>query len=543
MAGKFDKFLKKWREADDGGSGGNTSAAETEFTPTDEILSDDVQSAIVEVERAKLAKHSSYRGARPLMSIRFDDGTASQINWLPYLEAYGIKGSICVVTSWMGTPAHLTWNQVRQLRDAGWEIMSHGYTHDSWNSMTPAQIDDECRLSKEQLIAEGIDVKNIVPPGWSGQSPIGRRITRKYYRSSHVGSSVAMNNGVNPPVIDNYNFCAIRGDVGGPYQLNTPEGIVQAKAEVDKAVAGNRYLILFMHDYNVSFAAGMTEVLNYAIAQGVEFATVDEALDEVEGFTSQGVDFSVNEQGVRINEAYGLGLNLNLVNTGVGIHAGRNNWGTGNVYLGVGAGEATDLTTTPNKVNNNSVFIGQNAGDGNVNCNAVVVIGAEAGKGIKHVGATFVGYRAGRNINANATASTAFGFEALDSASGLGAMGIGYNAGKSQTGTRGHFFGYMAGSGNTGHGALGIGYEMCKSNTLAHRVMIGSTYSNATTAWIEGYMDTGAIILGAPTTAVADARIPAGRFSFYLDEGNNKLHFKVKYNDGTTIKTGEVALS
>ena len=58
-------------------------------------------------------------------------------------------------------------------------------------------------------------------------------------------------------------------------------------------------------------------------------------------------------------------------------------------------------------------------------------------------------------------------------------------------------------------------------------------------------------IIAAPKAAVANGDMTsintsgkeAGSASMYLDETNNKLKFKVLYSDGTTFKTGEIALT
>lgn len=56
------------------------------------------------------------------------------------------------------------------------------------------------------------------------------------------------------------------------------------------------------------------------------------------------------------------------------------------------------------------------------------------------------------------------------------------------------------------------------------------------------------LIQKAPITPAADGSfireaLVSGSISFYLDEGNNKLMIKVMYSDGTTFKSGEVALT
>ena len=52
----------------------------------------------------------------------------------------------------------------------------------------------------------------------------------------------------------------------------------------------------------------------------------------------------------------------------------------------------------------------------------------------------------------------------------------------------------------------------------------------------------GAAVIGAPTAVVPDANLHSGSVSFFLDEGNNKLKFRIRYSTGT-MKTGEINLT
>jgi hypothetical protein len=46
-----------------------------------------------------------------------------------------------------------------------------------------------------------------------------------------------------------------------------------------------------------------------------------------------------------------------------------------------------------------------------------------------------------------------------------------------------------------------------------------------------------------PQAAPADGEVGESSLSWWLDEATNKLMVKVKYSDGVTIKSGEVALA
>lgn len=51
------------------------------------------------------------------------------------------------------------------------------------------------------------------------------------------------------------------------------------------------------------------------------------------------------------------------------------------------------------------------------------------------------------------------------------------------------------------------------------------------------------VYLSTPATAPTDADLFAGSISFHLDESAHKLHVRVKYANGTTLKAGEVVLT
>jgi peptidoglycan/xylan/chitin deacetylase (PgdA/CDA1 family) len=72
------------------------------------------------------------RGRRPrdAVVLTFDDGYEDAATAaLPLLEKYGARGTFYVSSGFVGTPRHLTWREMRALRDAGNEVACHGTFH------------------------------------------------------------------------------------------------------------------------------------------------------------------------------------------------------------------------------------------------------------------------------------------------------------------------------------------------------------------------------------------------------------------------------
>ncbi len=72
------------------------------------------------------------RGERPrnVVVLTFDDGYEDAATAaLPLLRRYGARGTFYVSSGFIGTPHHLTWRELRELRAASMEVACHGTFH------------------------------------------------------------------------------------------------------------------------------------------------------------------------------------------------------------------------------------------------------------------------------------------------------------------------------------------------------------------------------------------------------------------------------
>ena len=62
--------------------------------------------------------------------ITFDDGLESVYTVaFPMMKAKGIRGTVFVVTDKIGTAGHMTWEQLKEMQNAGWTIANHTSNH------------------------------------------------------------------------------------------------------------------------------------------------------------------------------------------------------------------------------------------------------------------------------------------------------------------------------------------------------------------------------------------------------------------------------
>lgn len=113
----------------------------------------------------------------------FDDGTSGQYeNAFRIMEKYGLRGTINVVTSWVGNDNFVTWSQLREMEQAGWVVCSHTHTHQRLWNMSDEEVRYECETSSRMLFDRGFyfGSKCMVAP-FGAYSARVDRVAREYF--------------------------------------------------------------------------------------------------------------------------------------------------------------------------------------------------------------------------------------------------------------------------------------------------------------------------------------------------------------------------
>jgi peptidoglycan/xylan/chitin deacetylase (PgdA/CDA1 family) len=123
-------------------------------------------------------------GVEKRVAISFDDGNAGQATRaFPALVKSGMTATFFVTTSWVGRPGFVTWEQLREMHDAGMGIESHTHTHPFLSELPETRLVDELRRSRD-LLSERLGKRPgmIALPG--GDAPRGR-LRRAFAREGY----------------------------------------------------------------------------------------------------------------------------------------------------------------------------------------------------------------------------------------------------------------------------------------------------------------------------------------------------------------------
>ncbi len=100
--------------------------------------------------------------SRPRIALTFDDGPSPTVTpgVLEVLREHGVRATFFV----LGEPAERYPNTLRAIVDAGHELGNHGWSHTSFRSLFPSQIEAELDRTADQIAAGGGARPRLVRP-------------------------------------------------------------------------------------------------------------------------------------------------------------------------------------------------------------------------------------------------------------------------------------------------------------------------------------------------------------------------------------------
>ena len=187
------------------------------------------------------------------LTITFDDGWESAYTrGFPTLQAHGLKGNVAVVTEsvdyWEG---FLTLAQLRELRDAGWSMVSHSVGHPDLTTLTETELESELSESRAWLQANGFPGSPVFIVPY--HSFTGRELAaiRRHYSAARIANS----NFFDPEHYEDWepeNRYGLTSIEAGTLPFTTQAGRDALIAKVEAALNDGKFVDVMFHDIPAS---------------------------------------------------------------------------------------------------------------------------------------------------------------------------------------------------------------------------------------------------------------------------------------------------
>lgn len=214
------------------------------------------------------------------MTITFDDGwTSAYTRGLPTLRQHGLHGNLAVVTESVDSFAgFVTLPQLREMRNAGWSIVSHSVSHPRLTTLSDAELERQLTESKAWIAAQGFPGSSVfvVPYHEFGERELAA--IRRHYRAARIANanffSPAHFESWRPA--DPYKLTAIEA---GRVPYTTPVGRDALIAQVEAALTAGKFVDVMFHD----ITAAEYDAFQQTIARLARFKRVNAPYHELFG--------------------------------------------------------------------------------------------------------------------------------------------------------------------------------------------------------------------------------------------------------------------
>jgi len=244
----------------------------------------DTQKALVQFITSRKPEIPSIDLRKPLIALTFDDAFKTDYDLVfPRLQARGINATSYIWTSRVSNHGRsMTWENLHELKNAGWGIECHTHDHLHLDRLTDGEIHEQMQLVDQSFIDNGFPKPrhHAYPFGSGAGDERVMNIIKQYRKTARsTGGIPSYNNYDN---INFYNLHAKTVDINN----DNYSRLALRKSDIDATVANKGILILFAHEQFADvedanqdwrgYIEYLLELIDYARDKDVEFVTIEE---------------------------------------------------------------------------------------------------------------------------------------------------------------------------------------------------------------------------------------------------------------------------
>lgn len=206
---------------------------------------------------------------RPLVTFVSDDGHKDDLKMFDLFKSKGVKACTAVISGYVGAGNYMNANELKQLHDAGWDIMLHDTQHRHMNTLSEEELNNAMKTGKQTIENLGIPCRGLATP-YGDTNTLVKRVSEKYFDYC-FGANVGK---INSLPIASYDLQRINH--GGEGQT-----LQHYKNGVTRAIQENGLCVFCTHYYQLTEEqrVEMGELIDWIKEQGVDIVTVSEALE------------------------------------------------------------------------------------------------------------------------------------------------------------------------------------------------------------------------------------------------------------------------
>lgn len=218
----------------------------------------------------------------PIIVFTIDDGTTTDYeNVYPMFKKRGLKATSYIIGSFpeTGSSVYMGWEYIKALRNKGWDIQCHSYTHRYMGQLDETELNYEMTENDKVFNEQGFgSVEHHCYP-YGSHSELSKTVFEDYRKTArHTGKQITTYEEI---VSKPLNVKACNMDIQDDVTYEMVKGKIDEVSKMDNGV-----LVFYFHRVRTHSQISIQEsylekVVDYVISKGIAVKTFDEMFNHV----------------------------------------------------------------------------------------------------------------------------------------------------------------------------------------------------------------------------------------------------------------------